>query len=115
MKILMSGGMGLLGKKLKQIEPTIISTNRNEMNISHYDDIVNQENSRTQTGRQALSEKYWMSFDPMLLPKGQQAVVGTRYHYEDLYAEFIPKFDTEKKYKELYTGSEEVEALTLLQ
>ncbi len=79
-----------------------------------YDDIVNQENSRTQTGREALSDKFWMSFDPMLLPDGQMAVVGTRYHYEDLYAELIPKFDREGRYAELYTGSEQVEALTLL-
>ena len=69
-----------------------------------YDDIVTQENSRTDGGRNQLSEKVWMSFDPMLLPKGVAAYAGTTYHYLDFYSsELIPKFDIEKRYPERYT------------
>jgi dTDP-4-dehydrorhamnose reductase len=42
MKILMSGGMGLLGRHLKEIEPSIISLSREEMDVSNYDNILEQ-------------------------------------------------------------------------
>lgn len=68
-----------------------------------YDDIVTQENSRTEVGRAQLSEKVWMSFDPMLLPIGLSMYVGTTYHYMDFYCtELIPKFDTDKLYTDRY-------------
>ena len=74
-----------------------------------YDDIVTSENSKTELGRQATSDKFWMSFEPMLLPKGQSVTVGTRYHYEDFYAELIKKYDTEDRYPDLYMHEEEEE------
>src|SRR5690349_18364161 len=42
MKILMSGGTGLLGRQLKRIDPSIISTTRQEMDVSNYDNIISQ-------------------------------------------------------------------------
>ena len=67
-----------------------------------YDDIVSFENSQSETNRRNISRKFWMSFDPMLMPKGQQIFLGTRFHYDDLYAELIPIFDTERLYTDLY-------------
>tara|TARA_B100000745_G_scaffold265308_1_gene190304 strand:+ start:3853 stop:4644 length:792 start_codon:yes stop_codon:yes gene_type:complete len=67
-----------------------------------YDDVVSFENSQSETSRHNVSAKFWMSFDPMLLPTGQQVFLGTRFHYDDLYAELIPIFDTEKLYTDLY-------------
>ncbi|MGI0102772.1 MAG: SDR family oxidoreductase [Nitrosotalea sp.] len=42
MKILMSGGMGLLGRQLKQLDPSIILMTRQELDVSNYDDIIKQ-------------------------------------------------------------------------
>jgi|TARA_Y100000310_G_scaffold278625_1_gene297133 hypothetical protein len=71
-----------------------------------FDDVVTFENCKTQNGRETTSDKFWMSFDPMLLPKGQQLIIGTRYHYADLYSELIAKFDTEGLYTDLYLNEE---------
>lgn len=38
----MSGGAGLLGRQLKQIDPLIISTNRKELDVSNYDSVADQ-------------------------------------------------------------------------
>ena len=67
-----------------------------------YDDVVSFENSQSDSNRHNISSKFWMSFDPMLMPKGQQIFLGTRFHYDDLYAEFIPIFDSERLYTDLY-------------
>lgn len=71
-----------------------------------YDDIVTVTNSRSLVQRTTVREKFWMSFDPMLLPEGQQLIFGTRYHYEDIYSEFIPLFDTDRFYTDLYVREE---------
>ncbi len=42
MKILMSGGDGLLGRELKKIDPSITSLSRSEMDVSNYNEIVKQ-------------------------------------------------------------------------
>ena len=60
------------------------------------------ENSQGETARRNVSTKFWMSFDPMLMPKGQQIFLGTRFHYDDLYAELIPILDTDRLYTDLY-------------
>jgi hypothetical protein len=71
-----------------------------------YDDVVTFENSKTELGRKSVSEKFWTSFDPMLLPGGQSITLGTRYHYDDLYSELIRKFDTEGLYADMYSEEE---------
>ena len=63
---------------------------------------ITTENSQSDTNRRNISNKFWMSFDPMLMPKGQQIFLGTRFHYDDLYAELIPILDNEKLYTDLY-------------
>tara|TARA_Y100000310_G_scaffold39329_1_gene36930 strand:+ start:2681 stop:3460 length:780 start_codon:yes stop_codon:yes gene_type:complete len=72
-----------------------------------FDDIVSVENSQSELTRDSVRTKFWMSFDPMLLPNGQQILFGTRYHYADFYSELIPLFDTEKLYTALYPDSPE--------
>ena len=42
MKILMSGGVGMLGRQLKKLEPSIIAMSRRDMDVSNYDQIVEQ-------------------------------------------------------------------------
>lgn len=72
-----------------------------------FDDIVSKENSNTKLGRDTLSEKFWMSFEPMLLPMGVKRIIGTRYYPEDFYAELLPKFDSERRYTALYIPVDE--------
>ena len=67
-----------------------------------FDEIVTFENSKTPAGRQTVSNKFFTTFSPMLLPFGQQIVLGTRYAFNDFYAEAIAKFDTEKLYTDMY-------------
>jgi dTDP-4-dehydrorhamnose reductase len=38
----MSGGRGLLGQELKRLDPTIISTTRKELDVTNYDNVINQ-------------------------------------------------------------------------
>lgn len=38
----MSGGTGLLGRKLKHLDPSIISMTRKELDVSNYDEVVDQ-------------------------------------------------------------------------
>lgn len=38
----MSGGAGLLGRQLKHLDPSIISTTRKELDVSSYDDVLRQ-------------------------------------------------------------------------
>jgi dTDP-4-dehydrorhamnose reductase len=42
MKILMSGSSGMLGQQLQQIDPSIISLSRKEMDVSNYEQIIEQ-------------------------------------------------------------------------
>jgi hypothetical protein len=67
-----------------------------------YDDIVTRANSSSEIQRASVKQAFWMSFDPMLQPSGQQVIFGTRYHYADFYSELIPLFDTDKYYTDLY-------------
>jgi hypothetical protein len=76
-----------------------------------YDDIVSSENSRSPILRSSVREKFWMAFNPMLLPKGQQIFFGTRYHYSDFYSEIVPIFDKERLYTALYPKEETEEFL----
>jgi hypothetical protein len=75
-----------------------------------FDDIVTFENSKTPAGRQTVEDKFFTTFSPMLLPMGQQIILGTRYSYNDFYATAIAKFDTERRYLDMYPEGE-VEAL----
>jgi len=74
-----------------------------------YDDIVTFENTKTEDSRKSTSDKVWMSFEPMLLPQGQQIFIGTRFHFSDFYSELIPILDSEGLYTDLYPESREDE------
>jgi hypothetical protein len=69
--------------------------------LQGYDDIVSRKNSASKILRQTVSDEFWTSFDPMLLPGGVQIFMGTRYHFGDFYSELIPKLDLEGRYPEL--------------
>lgn len=49
------------------------------------DDLVEEKNAKTETGRETLLRFYYKSLLPCLLAGGELRVLGTRYHPEDLY------------------------------
>jgi predicted phage terminase large subunit-like protein len=60
------------------------------------DDLVDEENSRTQYMRDKTRSWYYQTLDPTLEPpdvrvphRGEHHHLGTRYHYGDLYGHFI--------------------------
>lgn len=53
------------------------------------DDLVSTNNSQTPLQRSKLSHWFRTVVLPMLEPNGQMAVIGTRYHYGDLYSELL--------------------------
>lgn len=49
------------------------------------DDLVNFENARTEGKRERMKTWFKMTLLPTLIPGGEVHVVGTRYHFQDLY------------------------------
>jgi hypothetical protein len=80
-----------------------------------YDDVVSMKNVGSEITRKHVSDKFWMSFEPMLQPEGQRIVIGTRYHYADLYAELLPIYDTEGIYKDAYLDMAELHPDVMLE
>jgi predicted phage terminase large subunit-like protein len=82
-------------------EPTMLATGVGGAVISRHfdiiicDDIVDEENARTETQRERLRIWFFKVLLPCLEPDGKLCIVGTRYHYRDLYgllmeAGFVP-------------------------
>lgn len=53
------------------------------------DDVVDQENARTENQREKLLQWFGMSLMPTLEPHGEVIMIGTRYHLHDLYGSMI--------------------------
>ena len=53
------------------------------------DDLIDEENSRTEGQREKVREWFWRSLMPTLEPHGRIHVLGTRYHFADLYGVLI--------------------------
>lgn len=54
-----------------------------------FDDILDEENTSTETQREKVKTWFWKVAMPTLVPTGRVIVVGTRWHYSDLYGELI--------------------------
>jgi predicted phage terminase large subunit-like protein len=76
-------------------EPTMFATGVGGAIISRHfdiiicDDIVDEENARTQAQREKLRVWFFKVLLPCLEPDGRLCIVGTRYHYRDLYGLLI--------------------------
>ncbi|GJM43721.1 MAG: hypothetical protein DHS20C21_05630 [Gemmatimonadota bacterium] len=53
------------------------------------DDLVDEENARTGGQREKVATWYYKTLLPCLEPDGRLSIVGTRYHYLDLYGHLI--------------------------
>lgn len=63
------------------------------------DDLVDEENSKTDTQRQKLYTWFYKILDPTLEPDGEMNIIGTRYHPNDLYGTLIESVFTKKNSK----------------
>lgn len=72
-------------------EPTVYAVGiGGQVTGSHFDviygdDLVDEDNSRTKHGRTRTKTWYYTALDPTLEPDGRRHIIGTRYHYDDLY------------------------------
>lgn len=53
------------------------------------DDLVDEENARTDVQREKVRTWYYKTLIPCLEPSGRLCLIGTRYHYLDLYGYLI--------------------------
>jgi len=53
------------------------------------DDVVDEQNSASQAQRERLGQWYYKTLLPCLEPGGEIHIVGTRYHYLDLYGRLL--------------------------
>ena len=53
------------------------------------DDIIDEENSATPGQREKVRTWFWKTLYPVLEPAGRMIIVGTRWHYADLYGELL--------------------------
>jgi len=53
------------------------------------DDVVDEENARTSAQREKTLTWYYKTVLPTLEPEGEVHILGTRYHYQDLYGHLL--------------------------
>lgn len=63
------------------------------------DDLVDDTNSITEAQRDKIYNWFYKILDPTLMPDGEMSLIGTRYHYADLYGTLIDKTFTKKSKK----------------
>ena len=75
------------------VEGTIVSKH---YDIIISDDLVDEDNARTKHMRDKTKTWYYQTLDPCLMPpdpdtphRGEHHILGTRYHYDDLYGHLI--------------------------
>lgn len=75
------------------VEGTIVSKH---YDVIISDDLVDEDNSRTKYMRDKIRTWFYQTLDPCLMPpdpdvphRGDHHILGTRYHYDDLYGQLM--------------------------
>ena len=63
------------------------------------DDLVDDTNSITDVQREKIYNWFFKILDPTLVPSGMMSLIGTRYHFSDLYGILIDQMFTKKNKK----------------
>lgn len=77
-----------------QKEPTVLAVGVGGQVVGKHfdriygDDLVIEETARTEVQREKLKTWWYKSFKPTFEPHAQVRIVGTRYHFDDLYGHF---------------------------
>ena len=83
------------GRTIAAKEPTIMTLGIESQVVSKHfdliicDDLVDEENSRTKYMRERTKTFFYKTLLPTLEPDGEIHILGTRYHYSDLYGHLI--------------------------
>jgi predicted phage terminase large subunit-like protein len=90
----------ILGRDRIMTEATVTAAGAfsGAVTSGHYDliicdDLVNFDNARTDASRERLWEWFKLTLYPTLIPGGEIHVLGTRYHFVDLYHRLIEEMD----------------------
>ena len=77
------------------------------------DDVVDEENARTLVQREKTLVWYYKTLLPTLEPEGEIHLLGTRYHYQDLYGHLLEREfkDLHRIYRAIETTPEGLRAL----
>ncbi len=74
------------------------------------DDLVNFSNARTEGERERMIDWFKLTLIPTLIPGGEIHVLGTRYHFLDLYKTLIEELDYDLQIQEaIITGPDSTE------
>jgi predicted phage terminase large subunit-like protein len=65
------------------------------------DDLIDDENCSTELQRDKVEQWFWKTLVPVMEPHGRVIMIGTRWHYDDLYARVMPHFPMVKLYQAL--------------
>lgn len=104
-KIWNDGEITVLARKSAAKEPTVSTVGyTGALASKHFDkiyadDLVDEENSKTEAQRTKLKTWLYKILHPTLEPDGDMNIIGTRYHPEDIYGELIDTVFTEKNKK----------------
>ena len=104
-KIWNDGEITIADRKSAAKEPTISTVGyTGALASKHFDkiyadDLVDEENSKTEAQRVKLKTWLYKILHPTLEPDGDMNIIGTRYHPDDIYGELIDTVFTKKNKK----------------
>jgi len=87
------------GRTMPRKEPTITTVGTEGQVVGKHfdrifaDDLIDENNARTQNMRDHVHTFFYKTLTPTLEPDGEFHVVGTRYHFDDIYGHLIETDD----------------------
>lgn len=89
------GEITVAGRDKPAKEPTVTTVGVNGQTVGYHfdmvilDDIVDEDNSRTEYMRERVKTWYYKVLTPTFEPWCEVHVIGTRYHFDDIYGWFL--------------------------
>jgi predicted phage terminase large subunit-like protein len=87
------------GRTIPRKEPTITTVGTEGQVVGKHfdrifaDDLIDENNARTQHMREQVRTFFYKTLTPTLEPDGQFHIVGTRYHFDDIYGQLMSSDD----------------------
>lgn len=85
----------IAGRTIPRKEPTVTTVGTEgqvvgkHFDIIFADDLIDENNARTQNMREHVQTFFYKTLTPTLEPDGEFHIVGTRYHFDDIYGHLI--------------------------
>jgi predicted phage terminase large subunit-like protein len=87
------------GRTMPRKEPTITTVGTEGQVVGKHfdkifaDDLIDENNARTQNMREHVKTFFYKTLTPTLEPDGEFHIVGTRYHFDDIYGHLMATDD----------------------